>query len=166
MFIFDQPASFSTRKDRDSFFCSTFLSRVKVIKTLDLTLISRRRNVETFSFQIHSVLFRRLIEVLQSSGSPHFGAFRCLFRDLIEALVEAENLATFLSTLKPIIETIEQTQEIENLAKNFDVLFHTLALIWINSEISNNGKRFVVFLQHWTNFLVFKVKKKERKHFR
>ena len=58
-------------------------------------------------------MIRRLVEVLEVSGSNYFAGFRALFRDVIEALDEAQNIALHLKPLLPIVEAMGKVQEIE-----------------------------------------------------
>jgi dynein heavy chain len=106
---------------------------------------------------MHSSLIRRLVEILEVSGSNYFSGFRTIFRDVIQALAEAQNIALYLKSLVPIVEMIEKAQDIESISLYFDPLFHTLALVWTNSLYYTNIGRFIGFLQQWTNLVVLKV---------
>lgn len=92
------------------------------------------------------------------SGSNYYSAFRSLFRDVIEALAEAQNLALHLKPLIPLVETMEKISDIESLSPHFDRLFHLIALVWSHSVYYTNIKRFIGFLQQWTNLVVVKVR--------
>ena len=106
---------------------------------------------------MHSTLVRRLVEVLEVSGSNYFSGFRSIFRDVIEALAEAQNMALYLKPFASLLENIEKVQDIESLSLHFDRLFHTIALSWANSVYYTNTNRFIEFLQQWTNFVILKV---------
>ena len=106
---------------------------------------------------MHSPLIRRLIEILEVSGSSYFPVFRTLFRDVIEALAEAQNIALHLKPLLTMVDTIDKVQSIESLSLSFDRLFHILALSWSNSMYYTNTNRFTGFLQQWTNLVMIKV---------
>jgi dynein heavy chain len=106
---------------------------------------------------MHSSLVRRLVEVLEVSGSNYFSGFRSIFRDVIEALAEAQNIALYLKPFGPILENIEKVQDIQSLSLYFDRLFHTIALVWANSVYYTNTNRFIGFLQQWTNLVILKV---------
>lgn len=93
------------------------------------------------------------------SGSNYYSAFRSLFRHVIEALAEAQNLALYLKPMIPIAETMEKISEIETFSLHFDRLFHLIALVWSHSVYYTNIKRFIGFLQQWTNLVVVKVRR-------
>ncbi len=97
------------------------------------------------------------MEILEVSGSNYFSVFRAIFRDVIQALDEAQNIALYLKTLLPIVESIDKVQDIQTISLVFDRLFHTLALIWANSVYYTNIIRFIGFLQQWTNLVILKV---------
>ena len=80
-----------------------------------------------------------------------------MFRDVIQALAEAQNIALYLKPLVPILEMIEKVQDIESISLYFNRLFHTLALTWANSIYYTNINRFIGFLQQWTNLIILKV---------
>lgn len=52
---------------------------------------------------------------------------------------------------------IEKVQDIQSISLHFNRLFHTLALIWVNSIYYTDINRFIGFLQQWTNLVIFKV---------
>ncbi|CAF3706752.1 unnamed protein product [Rotaria sordida] len=119
---------------------------------------NRAENLQGIKTQMHSPLVRRLAEVLEISSSNYFSRFRTIFRDVIQALAEAQNIALYLKTLVPILELIEKVQDIKTISLYFDQLFHTLALVWANSVYYTNIGRFIGFLQQWTNLVVLKIR--------
>ncbi|CAF3576543.1 unnamed protein product [Rotaria sordida] len=119
---------------------------------------NRAENLQGIKTQMHSPLVRRLAEVLEISSSNYFSRFRTIFRDVIQALAEAQNIALYLKTLVPILELIEKVQDIKTISLYFDQLFHTLALVWANSVYYTNIGRFIGFLQQWTNLVILKIR--------
>lgn len=97
------------------------------------------------------------MEILEVSASSYFSIFRTVFRDVIQALDESENIALYLKTLQPMVEEMEKAQDLQSISSCFDRLFHTLALVWANSVYYTNISRFVMFLQQWTNLVISKV---------
>ena len=102
-------------------------------------------------------MIRRLVEILEVSASNYFAVFRTIFRNVIQALDEAQNMALYLKTLLPIFETIDKAEDLQSISLHFDQLFHTLALVWANSVNYTNISRFILFLQQWTNLVISKV---------
>ncbi|CAF1144709.1 unnamed protein product, partial [Rotaria magnacalcarata] len=119
---------------------------------------TRAENLQGIKTQMHSPLIRRLVEVLEISNSNYFSRFRTIFRDVIQALAEAQNIALYLKPLVPILEIIEKVQDIQLISFHFNRLFHTLALAWANSVYYTNIDRFIGFLQQWTNLVITKIR--------
>ncbi|CAF3388923.1 unnamed protein product [Rotaria sp. Silwood1] len=119
---------------------------------------NRAENLQGIKTQMHSPLVRRLAEVLEISSSNYFSRFRIIFRDIIQALAEAQNIALYLKPLVPILEMIEKVQDIKTISLYFDRLFHTLALVWANSVYNTNIDRFIGLLQQWTNLVILKIR--------
>jgi hypothetical protein len=101
---------------------------------------------------------QRSMDTLEEvSNSNCFVTFRSLVRRVIDSLVQAENIALYIQPFLSIIRTFDHLQHIASFTLQFDRLFHTLALTWSNSMYYTNIKRFIAFIQQWTNFIVIKV---------
>jgi hypothetical protein len=96
-------------------------------------------------------------ELLETSGSTYFAAFRTSFRDLIAAIVEAQDLALYSLPLATLLEQLNRSQDLPSLASLVEQTFHSLALTWSHSLYYTNGARFSTFLQQWINLFIVKV---------
>ncbi|UJR10317.1 hypothetical protein I4U23_014523 [Adineta vaga] len=120
---------------------------------------ARAENLHGIKTQVYAFIVNStLVEILEVSGSNYFSGFRTLFRDIIQAFVEAQNIALYLKPFVPILDLMEKVQNIESISLYFDQLFHTLALTWTHSVYHTNIDRFIGFLQQWTNLILLKIR--------
>lgn len=95
--------------------------------------------------------------LLEKTQSSYFPAFRELFSETHEALVEATDINNHL---KPLIIYFEQleTEDFLKIKNIFDLVFHLVCLVWAHSKYYCRPTRLVVLLQELNNQLMKRAK--------
>lgn len=94
-----------------------------------------------------------MAELLEKTNSSYFPSFKNLFRDVVSALTEAQDINLHLMPLRFHLEDLEQA-EFDESEKLHAPLMHVICLIWANSEYYNTPGRIVVLLQELCNMVI------------
>ena len=97
-----------------------------------------------------------MAELLEKTNSSYFPSFKNLFRDVVAALTEAQDINLHLMPLRFHLEDIEAS-EYDESEKLFAPLLHVVCLIWANSKYYNTPGRVVVLLQEICNMIIERV---------
>ncbi|CAG5123285.1 unnamed protein product, partial [Candidula unifasciata] len=114
---------------------------------------SRGQNLECIYEQLRDSKVRKMAELLQRANSSYFPSFKNIFRDVVAALTEAQDINMHLKPLRFQLEELEQT-EFDECGKLLAPLLNTVCLIWANSEYYNTPARIIVLLQEICNMII------------
>jgi dynein heavy chain len=97
-----------------------------------------------------------MAELLEKTNSSYFPSFKNIFRDVVEALTEAQDINVNLKPLRPHFEDYEQA-EFDESKPLIDPMFHTVCLVWANSKYYNTPARVIILLQEVCNMVINQV---------
>ncbi|KAL3857821.1 hypothetical protein ACJMK2_012454, partial [Sinanodonta woodiana] len=114
---------------------------------------NKASNLECIYDQLKKTKIKKMAELLERTKSSYFSAFKYIFRDVVEALKEAQDINMFLKPLRPHFDDFEQTEFVESIPLLAPVM-HTICLIWANSDYYNTPGRIIVILQEICNMII------------
>ncbi|KAM6142342.1 LOW QUALITY PROTEIN: dynein axonemal heavy chain 11 [Phoenicopterus ruber ruber] len=102
------------------------------------------------------LLFKKMIKLLKAKESSYYPASRDVFKEVEDALVEAQDIDLRLRPLEKYIQLFWEMEflKIRNL---IPPLFHTTCLIWSHSKFYSMPTSIVVLLQEFCNLLIDQV---------
>uniref|UniRef100_A0A8C4MCH5 Dynein axonemal heavy chain 9 n=1 Tax=Equus asinus asinus TaxID=83772 RepID=A0A8C4MCH5_EQUAS len=90
---------------------------------------------------------------LGEAASSYFPAFQAMFRDVVSALTEAQDIHTHLMPLHRHLEALESL-EFPEVKPRLQPLLHVLCLIWATCKSYRSPGRLTVLLQEICNLLI------------
>jgi dynein heavy chain, axonemal len=114
---------------------------------------SRAANLENIFEQLRDPKTRNMAMLLEKTQSTYFPAFKVLFKETVGALEEAQDIDTHLKPLAGHFESLD-TAEFDEAPQYFDQMFHTICLVWANSEYYCRPARIIVLLQEINNVVI------------
>ena len=94
-----------------------------------------------------------MAQLLEFSESSYFPAFKDIFKEIVGALEEAQDISDNLKPISGHFESLETT-EFDEIKPSFDPMFHTICLIWANSKYYCRPARIIVLLQEVNNLVI------------
>ncbi|XP_077869744.1 dynein beta chain, ciliary-like [Saccoglossus kowalevskii] len=110
-------------------------------------------NLECIYEQLRDPKVRKMAELLEKTQSSYFPTFKNIFRDVVEALTEAQDISLHLKPLKRHLEEIESV-DLTELKPLLQPLMHVICLTWAHSQYYNTPARLIVLLQEVCNLLI------------
>uniref|UniRef100_A0A8C3IZU9 DYH9 protein n=1 Tax=Chrysemys picta bellii TaxID=8478 RepID=A0A8C3IZU9_CHRPI len=110
-------------------------------------------DLECIYNQLKTQKVRKMAELLDRVQSSYFPAFKAMFRDVVEALTEAQDINLHLTPLQRSLEEIENV-EFNEVKPLISPLLHMVCLIWATSNYYNTPARIIVLLQEICNLLI------------
>ncbi|BFZ02963.1 hypothetical protein BsWGS_06002 [Bradybaena similaris] len=114
---------------------------------------SKAQNLECIYDQLRDLKVKKMAELLERANSSYFPSFKNIFRDVVAALTEAQDINMHLKPLRYQLEELEQT-EFDECGKLLAPILNTVCLIWSNSEYYNTPARIIVLLQEICNMII------------
>ncbi|XP_074871093.1 dynein axonemal heavy chain 9 [Carettochelys insculpta] len=114
---------------------------------------NRCEDLECIYNQLKSKKVQNMAELLDRVQSSYFPAFNAMFRDVVEALTEAQDVYLHLTPLQRHLESLENV-EFNEVKPLISPLLHVVCLIWATSKYYNTPARIIVLLQEINNLLI------------
>ncbi|XP_045020774.1 dynein axonemal heavy chain 9 isoform X3 [Bubalus bubalis] len=114
---------------------------------------TRCEDLEYIYNQLRMIKRRGMVGLLDKLQSSYFPAFQAMFRDIGEALTEAQDIYTHLAPLRRQLEDLESL-EFPDVKPRLRPLLHVVCLIWATCESYRCPGRLTVLLQEICNLLV------------
>uniref|UniRef100_A0A8D1UT24 AAA+ ATPase domain-containing protein n=1 Tax=Sus scrofa TaxID=9823 RepID=A0A8D1UT24_PIG len=114
---------------------------------------NRYEDLEYIYNQLRAIKVRGMAGLLDKLQSSYFPAFQAMFRDVVAALTEAQDIHTHLVPLQHHLETLESL-EFPKVKPRLQPLLHIVCLIWATCESYRCPGRLTVLLQEICNLLV------------
>ncbi|KAM9209454.1 dynein axonemal heavy chain 9 [Dugong dugon] len=114
---------------------------------------SRYEDLEYIYNQLRTVKVRGMAGLLDKLQSSYFPAFKAMFRDVVAALTEAQDIHAHLMPLHRHLETIESV-EFPKVKPRLRPLLHVVCLIWATCKDYRSPGRLTVLLQEICNLLI------------
>uniref|UniRef100_A0A8C4HI55 Dynein, axonemal, heavy polypeptide 9 like n=1 Tax=Dicentrarchus labrax TaxID=13489 RepID=A0A8C4HI55_DICLA len=117
---------------------------------------TQRENLLGIQSQIQSPKVEHIMEILRRVKSSYYSSFKDICLKVNEAVLEAEDIDLYLRPLRRLISSLEERSfpQIDTL---LPPLFHTLCLIWSQSQYYCTPQRIVVLLQEFCNLIIEKA---------
>ncbi|CAH2292037.1 dynein heavy chain 9, axonemal [Pelobates cultripes] len=114
---------------------------------------NRYADLDCIYNQLRTKKVRKMAELLEKVQSSYFPAFKALFRDVVAALSEAQDINLHLKPLQRHFEEIENVEF--NEEKPLIVpLLHVMCLLWARSKYYNTPARIIVLMQEVCNLFI------------
>ncbi|KAL8567586.1 hypothetical protein ACOMHN_054399 [Nucella lapillus] len=113
----------------------------------------RCSNLECIYEQLCNPKVKRMASLLEEKNSSFCPTFKNVYRDTVAALAEARDISKFLVPVRHCLEDLEQVQ-FDECTPNIRPLFHTLCLVWANSDYYNTPTRIIVLMQEICNLII------------
>ncbi|KAM3922058.1 dynein axonemal heavy chain 9 [Leptodactylus fuscus] len=114
---------------------------------------NRYADLECIYNQLKTQKVRKMAELLERVESSYFPAFKALFRDVVAALSEAQDINLYLKPLQRHFEEIENF-EFNEVKPVIAPLIHVLCLVWAQSKYYNTPARIIVLMQEVCNLFI------------
>ncbi|XP_070583565.1 dynein axonemal heavy chain 11 isoform X3 [Erythrolamprus reginae] len=103
--------------------------------------------------QLKSPTIQKLIGILNIKKSSYYPTFQDIYKDVENALIEAEDIELYLKSLERYIQFFEES-EFPEIHILIPPLFHTICLIWSHSKFYNVPARIISLLQEFCNLFI------------
>ncbi|KAF5911901.1 hypothetical protein HPG69_015879 [Diceros bicornis minor] len=117
---------------------------------------SRSEDLEYIYKQLRRIQVRGMAGLLDKLQSSYFPAFQAMFRDVVAALTEAQDIHTHLMPLHGHLETLG-SMEFPEVKPRLHPLLHVVCLIWATCKSYRSPGRLTVLLQEICNLLIQQV---------
>ncbi|KAM7067437.1 dynein axonemal heavy chain 9 [Molossus nigricans] len=114
---------------------------------------SRSEDLEYIYNQLRTIKVKGMAGLLDKLQSSYFPAFQAMFRDVVAALTEANDIHTHLLPLQQHLETLEAVGFSE-VRPRLRPLLHVVCLIWATCKSYRSPVRLAVLLQEICNLLI------------
>ncbi|ETE64168.1 Dynein heavy chain 11, axonemal, partial [Ophiophagus hannah] len=113
----------------------------------------RKDNLLCIYDQLKSPIIQKLIGILKIKKSSYYPTFQDIYKDVENALIEAQDIELYLKTLERHIQFFQET-EFPGIHILIPPLFHTICLIWSHSKFYNMPARIISLLQEFCNLFI------------
>ncbi|KAF8566483.1 hypothetical protein P879_10718 [Paragonimus westermani] len=110
-------------------------------------------NLENIFDQLNSPKVRQMAQILENANSCYFIPFKEMFKSVVTALRESQDIHAHLSVLRPHIEDMEQA-EFDQLPLHIEPVFSLICLIWASSTGYRQPGRILILLQELCNLVI------------
>ncbi|XP_063312141.1 dynein axonemal heavy chain 9 [Pelobates fuscus] len=114
---------------------------------------NRYADLDCIYNQLRTKKVRKMAELLEKVQSSYFPAFKALFRDVVAALSEAQDINLHLKPLQRHFEEIENV-EFNEVKPLIVPLLHVMCLLWARSKYYNTPARIIVLMQEVCNLFI------------
>ncbi|KAF7257965.1 hypothetical protein EG68_04627 [Paragonimus skrjabini miyazakii] len=118
---------------------------------------AKTANLENIFDQLNSPKVRQMAQILESANSCYFIPFKEMFKSVVTALRESQDIHAHLSVLRPHIEDMEQA-EFDQLPLHIEPVFSLICLIWASSTGYRQPGRILILLQELCNLVIEQVR--------
>lgn len=95
---------------------------------------------------------KKMASYLELTNSSYLTCLKTLFRNLVTAITEARDITLYLKTLEKYFTIFGE--DFLNSKQHIRPLFHTLALIWVNSKYYCNSSKVIFLLEQFSNLII------------
>ncbi|XP_017386887.1 dynein heavy chain 9, axonemal isoform X3 [Cebus imitator] len=114
---------------------------------------SRYEDLKFIYHQLRTIKVRDMARLLDKLQSSYFPAFKAMYRDVVAALAEAQDIHVHLMPLQRHLETLENA-EFPEVKSRLQPLLHVVCLIWATCKCYRSPGRLTVLLQEICNLLI------------
>ncbi|XP_003791133.1 dynein heavy chain 9, axonemal [Otolemur garnettii] len=114
---------------------------------------SRADDLESIYDQLRMIKAKGMAQLLDKLQSSYFPAFKAMFRNLLPALTEAQDIHVHLVPLHSHLEALENA-DFPEVKPRLQPLLHVICLIWATCKFYRSPGRLTVLLQEICNLLI------------
>ncbi|KAB0805217.1 hypothetical protein PPYR_02187 [Photinus pyralis] len=114
---------------------------------------SRLKNLESIFDQFRDPRVKKMILYLELTNSSYLSCFKCIFQDVVAAILEAKDICMYLKAVRPHIEKLDESEFLET-RPFIKPLVHCLGLLWGNSQYYCTSARMVTLLKEIANQII------------
>ncbi|XP_060103688.1 dynein axonemal heavy chain 11 [Heteronotia binoei] len=113
----------------------------------------RKDNLYYIYKQLQSPVVQKMIRILKANNSSYYPTFKDIYKEIENALVEAQDVELYLRPLEGHIQRLKEA-EFQKMHTLIPPLFHTVCLIWSHSKFYRIPARIIVLLQEFCNLFI------------
>ncbi|XP_060638089.2 dynein axonemal heavy chain 11 [Anolis sagrei] len=113
----------------------------------------RKDNLLCIFDQLKSPVIQEMIKILKAKMSSYYPTFQDIYKEVENALTEAQDIDLYLTPLQRHIQSLQET-EFPEIRSLIPPLFDTICLIWSHSKFYNIPARIIFLLQEFCNLLI------------
>nr|XP_056713421.1 dynein axonemal heavy chain 11 [Euleptes europaea] len=113
----------------------------------------RKDNLHYVYKQLQSPVVQKMIRILKAKNSSYYPTFQDIYKEVENALIEAQDVELYLRPLEGHIQGLQET-EFPKIHTLIPPLFHTVCLIWCHSKFYRMPARIIVLLQEFCNLFI------------
>ncbi|XP_022235142.1 dynein beta chain, ciliary-like, partial [Limulus polyphemus] len=113
----------------------------------------RKENLQCIYAQLKEPKVVRMAKILEKVNSCYLPSFKNMFRDVVAALAEAQDITLHLAPLQKHFEYLEQA-DFPDLYPLLHPLIHTVCLVWNHSKYYSSPSKIIVLIQKICNLLI------------
>ncbi|KAK6170907.1 hypothetical protein SNE40_019193 [Patella caerulea] len=114
---------------------------------------NKAQNLECIYEQLRDPKVRKMAELLERTNSSYFPSFKNIFRDVVAALTEAQDINMYLKPLRHYLEDLEQA-EFDECIPLLSPTLYTVCQVWTHSNYYSTPGRVIVLLQEICNMII------------
>jgi len=113
----------------------------------------RVQDLQCIYDQLNEDKVRKIAKILEQTESTYWPAFKSMFRNVVAALAEAQDILVHLKPLRKHLDNVANSG-FDEIEKFMGPMMHCVCLIWGNSKYYCNAARIIVLLQEICNLLI------------
>ncbi|KAF6216233.1 hypothetical protein GE061_000573 [Apolygus lucorum] len=138
---------------------SVFESEVNPVPEAEINFWSQRsKNLCGIYEQLRDHRVKEMATILEKTESAYFPCFQKMFKSVVSAMNEAEEIDRYLQVIVPHITEIQSVPFIE-AEPSFMPLVHNIALIWVHCAYFRTSTKLVILLKEICNLLMQEANK-------
>ncbi|XP_074840744.1 dynein axonemal heavy chain 11 isoform X2 [Carettochelys insculpta] len=114
---------------------------------------TRKDNLLCIYDQLQSPVVQKMVKILKGKESSYYRTSQNIFKDVENALMEAQDIDLYLRPLRRHIQFLQET-EFPKIRGLIPPLFHIICLIWSHSKFYSMPARIIVLLQEFCNLVI------------
>ncbi|KAF5280421.1 hypothetical protein FQR65_LT03230 [Abscondita terminalis] len=114
---------------------------------------NRLKDLESILDQLKDPRIHKMIQYLELTDSPYLSCYKCMYEDVIAAIVEARDIRLYLKPLRNHFENLESGDFLDNESKIMPFTY-SLGLLWTHSKYYCSSDRLVNLLKETCNMFI------------
>jgi dynein heavy chain len=115
-------------------------------------------NLESLYEQMKAPTTKNMASILENTDSAYYPVFRSMFRNVVAALNEAQDITLYLKPLAQHFQNLE-VSDFPDTVPQLRPLMHCVCIVYSNSTYYNSPARIIVLMQETCNLLVDAARK-------
>jgi dynein heavy chain len=113
----------------------------------------RVQDLQCIYDQLNEDKVRKIANILEQTHSTYWPAFKSMFRNVVAALAEAQDILVHLKPLRRHLDNVSNSG-FDEMERYLETLMHCVCLIWGHSKYYCSAARIIVLIQEIDNLLI------------